>query len=300
MSLRGAHQPKVSGFLLRLSVILTTLLLLGACAVSPSQNHSINVSADANIESLTVFDRLIGTYASTKPTGWQLTIEPLPETNAFKRRYALTQSQPAGADRVFFLSVAREGQALTGSFTAQPLITDANPRACQMTWQWATGTSGAKVLLGSTSLDSCQFEGEGQQLGLIKELAFDGQTLRFADQLFEIESGRPYLETQTTDFQRVQRFSASVARLDGDQWRVAAVTNLPSDGQRRAVEDAAGMSLGIAVSVEPRILHDQLHWLAVISDPQNTDVLGQVWATDNSQTFGWAGLDLQVEFRRLP
>lgn len=281
-----------------LCVALTPLF--SACTTSPSRPSPKAPNTENSVTSLVLFDQWMGDYVSIDPVGWRLNVERMPQPGTLsQRRFLLTQTHQDSsiAPRAFDLLVAQNDAGISSSFS--PRSENGVDRACPLNWQWS-GT-GARLLFGRSSPDTCQFQADGQSLGLIKEMSFDGQTLRFADQLIDMNTGAPYLPLQITQFEKVERFQATVARQDGEQWRIAEATNLPSDGQRRAIVDAAGMPMDIALSIEPRMLHDQIHWVLVISEADTSDVIGQAWSRRGStQTLGWASADTQVEVRRLP
>lgn len=276
-------------------------LLISGCAapgpkITPSAATTDNASTNLN-----AFDQWVGDYVSTEPSGWHLKVEALSHMAAPSRRGLLltqTHRDPSISTRAFELTVAQTDNGLISSFS--PVSENSVARACPLSWQWSKTDAATPLLFGRSATETCQFQTDGQLLGLIKEMSFDGQTLRFADQLIEIGSGERYLPAQITRFEKVELFAATVARQEGEQWRVAEANNLPSDGQRRAMVDAAGMAMDIALSIEPRMLYDQIHWVLVISDANTADVIGQAWRPrGDGETLGWASADMQVEIRRL-
>ncbi|HEY7905778.1 MAG TPA: hypothetical protein VIC53_02530 [Wenzhouxiangella sp.] len=275
-------------------------LWLAACAMTAEQTRPMmSVSVEPQIET---FDQWLGAYRSLDDEALNLEIsrEPLMPSSPQKRRYLWTQWPDGGADnpRRFLIMLEGGGDTLKSSFAPLTEPQDAT-RRCPIDWQMTTTPLGRPALLGFTTASECRFAHADGDLGLVKEWSFDGDQIEVADQLFDLATGQPHQAAQLIEFVRVTRYAGWAAVSEGDEWRVDEGVVALSDGQRRATRDAAGMPLGLALTLErrrPSTGDPSLH--LVISDAETGQVLGQAWSTSDADKIGWANADIQVELTR--
>lgn len=143
-------------------------------------------------------------------------------------------------------------------------------------------------LSGETRPDDCRF-GDGEQaVGLLKEIAFDGQQIVIADQLFDLDQGEAVGETQVLRFFRQRRFHGWAGVRDGDGWRLAQDLILHSEGDEIIPTDAYGRDLGVRLQLA-RILwrEDQPPILRLsVYDTDSGRLLGYAWADPDAMQLG--------------
>jgi len=153
-------------------------------------------------------------------------------------------------------------------------------------------------LFGQTTPTECRFGTSSGELGLLKEWSFDGQRIQVADQLIDLSNGLPVDGAQVVEFVRIERFAGWAAVADNGEWRVDEALTVLSDGQRRASQDAAGMSLNIGITLERTETAGTERLQLLVSDQATGEVLGQAWTAADAGTIGWANESVQVELTR--
>jgi len=290
-----SHRPGLGPWM----IVLLFPMVIAGCATTqttPTSPDPIQRQAPP----LEAFDRWVGEYAQAAPNRLSLTIERLPSADGMSHRYQLVQkvADQSSAPRQFMVELGAMSQGIESRFSV--LSNNAQTMSCAMSWQVVANDAGQNALFGTTSVDTCQFSNQNQRLGLLKEFSFDGQTLSIADQVIDLETNRAHVPAQVTSFHRIIEFGGWLAKADGDEWRVAEEIRIPSDGQRRAIEDAADMPLGVAISIERRVMEGQLRWVMVLSDAAGDEVIGQAWTSEDATHIGWADDRFQVELSRAP
>jgi hypothetical protein len=163
----------------------------------------------------------------------------------------------------------------------------------------------ADGLVAETIPDQCRFETEQGQMGLLKELAFDGQRVIIADQLVDLDSGQDVGSARLLETWRSMRFTGWAGRLDGaDHWRLARP--IVVDSRQSGIEplDAAGMDLGLSLQLDyyqPRDSTAPL--LRLRLDSENSDgeiTTTQVWADKDATEIGLSLPAVQVGLTRQP
>jgi hypothetical protein len=166
-------------------------------------------------------------------------------------------------------------------------------------------TTMADGLVAETIPERCQFDTEQGQMGLLKELAFDGQRLIIADQLVDLDSGQDMGPARLLETWRSVRFTGWAGRLDGaDHWRLARPIVI--DSREAGIEplDAAGMDLGISVQLDyyqPRDSATPLLRLRLDSENRNGEITtAQAWADKDATEIGLSLPTVQVGLTRQP
>lgn len=277
---------------------LGTLLLMG-CATTQQQSQPV-MSVSTTPE-LRTFDQWLGIYRSLDEQALNLEIrrDPQSHTSPQARRYLWTQWPDGGGanPRRFVMTMEDIGGVLESTFA--PLAeAQADTRRCPINWQMSTTPSGQPAVLGLTTASECRFAYAQGELGLVKEWSFDGEQIQVADQLFDLATRQPRQAPEKLEFVRVNRYAGWAAVSDGDEWRVDEGVMALSDGQRRATRDAAGMPLGVAITLERRQATGSPSLHLVISDAETGDVVGQAWSISDADKIGWANAQIQVELTR--
>lgn len=151
-------------------------------------------------------------------------------------------------------------------------------------------------LVGETDPASCRFGEGAEAVGLLKEMAFDGQSIRIGDRLVEAESGEPRGEDQVIRFFRARQFSGWLGIRDGEEWRIARDFGLrPGVGVEPL--DAADMSLGVLIELNYYRMergNDDILLRLTVTDVESGETIAESWAAPGSRNIGVALPDLQV------
>ncbi|MCA1778805.1 MAG: hypothetical protein LC637_05345 [Xanthomonadaceae bacterium] len=154
-----------------------------------------------------------------------------------------------------------------------------------------------------TAAESCAF-GHGQTTSLVKEIAHDGQTMVIGDRVLDSDSGRSMLPDQILELERVHSFRGwiGVRETDEGPWRINHPIELDSDGGELRPDDAAGMSMGIALDLAPyRARRDEPPVLRLRAfDLETGTLLGQAWTDLGATRIGIALSGLQVGLALSP
>ena len=281
--------------LYRLSGFLVVLLGLSSCALPPKQESSFREAYySAHSVVLSRFGQMQGNYISTGTHPTRLVVTPQPSRDVTEALLLWTQGdlKHSADNRQFQLSAFGGTEpSVSGAFA--PLTNgQLSTRTCALVWRLVSSNTGPNVLQGRTEPGGCVFQSNGNAVALHKEIAFDGDFITVADRV-----DGPDTATVTpviTQFARIQSASVRVGRLESGQWRMAVGFTLPTDGQRRSPVDAAGMDLGVGISLRLELIDDQPQWRLVISEKDTGEIIGQAWADLNAQRIGWADAGLQI------
>lgn len=279
----------------RPAALLLTGLLLAGCA-SPSQPTSESAPTVIHLEQIA--SAVAGDYVSVRQSGdlaepIRLRIDP--QQRAAAITLIMTQHR-AGIERVFELQFAPSADANRFDAHFIPLQThraDAAP-ACHMRFRLAAG-----VLVGETDPNECRFRSGENFIGLLKEIVFERDRIRMADQLV-LEDGSLFGDADRLTLTRVTHFTGMLARNEEGAWRIARNLRLSSGGNLVEPLDAAGMSLGLLLNLElvesPERQVPALR-LQVIEEATGR-ITTEVWHTIDASLIG-LGLDtLRIELHR--
>lgn len=164
----------------------------------------------------------------------------------------------------------------------------------------------AAGLVAETLPEQCRFVTDIGEVGLLKELAFDGQRVVIADQLVDLASGEDIGEARVLEAWRMVRLIGWAGRADSGEnqgeWRIARPIVVDTGATEIEPLDAAGMGLGFSLRVDyyqPRHSNDVLLRLQVQSTSEDgTATLHQAWADQAASDLGISGPDLQVGLSR--
>ncbi len=292
-----------------LLALLASFSLVGCAVTQESQPISITLSPEPP---LATFDQWLGSYRSLSDSqddqaqNLEITREPRASSPSETRRYLWTQWGDGDQDnpRRFVLVLVNDDEGLSSSFMPLTQRQSTN-RSCPIDWQ-LTSKDGGAAIVGLTVATECRFSSPDGELGLVKEWSFDGQHIEVADQLIDLDTGELQQVAQRLEFVRIARYNGWAAVKEAGEWRVDEAFWSLSDGQRRAARDAAGMPLGLAVTLERRqapahagaSANSNLH--LVVSDATTGEVFGQAWASSEASRIGWANENFQIELTRDP
>lgn len=295
--LRISAKPAVKSQ--RVAMLTVGILWLTGCVMT--QEHSPPMLRASSAPQVSTFDQWLGSYRSLgeEALNLEITRDQQNPLSPQQRHYLWTQWQDGQSanPRRFVINVTETGDALESSFA--PLTeSQASTRRCPVRWQMSATTMGRAALLGVTTASECRFDHPEGELGLVKEWSFDGEQIQVADQLFNLITGEPQQQPKLLEFARIERFAGWAAVADKGEWRVDEGVLALSDGQRRATQDAAGMPLGIAVTLERRQATGNPNLHLVVSDVDTGAVLGQAWSVADTSRIGWANESIQIELTR--
>jgi len=206
----------------------------------------------------------------------------------------MVQESEDGGRQRFRLAISRSDTV--SGFSGQLAAIDTGGRVlvvCPVTVALGEGR-----LNVSTRQDSCRFGQGDEGRGLIKEMAFDGQRIRIAEQVVS-DDGLPQSDARTLSFHRLARFSGWAGVLEGERWRVTRDLDLDTASVIEQPVDAAGMSLGIAIELDFYTLEDSDMLRLTAIDLATGQTLGRAWAEPTTELIGLALPDLQIGLRRL-
>lgn len=231
------------------AVAAAMTLTLCACAGLEQRSEPAPAPSSAALPELAQV--LPGRYGPTERPGdagrWlqmEVTVE---DRSSDQLELLLLQQTASGSERGFLLSLAETQSPdwLTGRFT--PLAGDAtlSARSCAMRFRLRSDQ-----LVGETDPALCRFGEEESAVGLLKEIAFDGNRLTIADQLIDPADGSPLQEPDILELHRLGSFAGRVRVRDGgEDWRLAPQVRVTAGGSLVEPLDAAGMSLGIQIEL---------------------------------------------------
>ena len=278
-----------------ITAILVTSVLMG-CATS--SDTARDTPADDGFDLQTMAAVIAGDYVSVRQPGEimemvRLSVDPEPAAPGIL--LVLTQHR-ADSQRVFelYLTPTDSDDRFDGRFI--PLRADrgrAGP-ACDMRFRLAAGR-----LVGETDPGTCRFRSEGWEIGLLKEIAFDGASVLMADQLL-LEDGTPFAEQDRLELARIVHFSGTLAQRDGQAWRAARNLRVSAGGNLVEPLDAAGMSLGLLLNLElmSRSGSDTPALRLQVLEEGSGRAMAEVWNSFNADLIGLALDDLRLELQR--
>lgn len=279
-------------------VAMGATTFLTACALPERPDPPI-AAAVAQPE-LSIVAQWLGSYRSMEEPAFNLDITQLAKvqpSDSQSHQWRQWTDENLSDPRRFIISYSSEKGYLESHFAPinNGQIAD---RRCRVDWQITTDTQNTPTLFGQTLPSECRFSTPSGALGLLKEWSFDGQTIRVADQLIDLSNGRPMESAQVIEFVRIERFEGWAAVEEADEWRVDQALVVWSDGQRRASQDAAGMSLNIGITLERKHTAGETRLQLVVSDEKTGEVLGQAWSSPDVERIGWSNNSVQVELIR--
>jgi len=151
-------------------------------------------------------------------------------------------------------------------------------------------------LVGETTPDSCRFGEGNDEIGLLKEFAFDGRGITIGDRLVDLQSDQPQGGDQVIDFLPAHDFNGWLGTFEGGEWRVARDFTLRT-GEHAVPLDAADMGFGIALALNYYRMEQsgqQTLMRLTVTDRESGDVIAEAWAEPGSGSLGIALPDLQV------
>lgn len=281
--------------MLRAGALLIALITLAGCAGTAVPEHERTPRA---VAPEAIAAAVTGEFASIRqasdtadPT--RLRVEAEPVNNGV----ILTMTQHrAETERVFELQLM--AGASVDNFDARFIPRQAGRGttgpACDMNFRLAGG-----LLVGETDPAECRFQSDGRSIGLLKEIAFEGNRVMMADQLV-LEDGSMWGEPDQLTLVRVAHFRGMLARNEAGHWRVARNLRLASGGNLVEPLDAAGMSLGLLLNLESvESLDRQVPALRLqVIEDQSGRVTAEVWSSLDAGTIGLGLDDLRIELQR--
>ncbi|MFW5815784.1 MAG: hypothetical protein ACOCVP_02910 [Wenzhouxiangella sp.] len=288
---------------LRVALVITCALILGGCVASPDRDDSAAETpawGGAQLEQLA--ERLPGRYGPARRLdqagrGETMVLSARAGTNAG----LVLELQPERATRPrgFMLNLsAADGPSPFVAGTFVPLRADGRPapQSCAMRFRIRSG-----LLAGETDPAQCRFGSGGDSVGLLKELALDGNQIVIADQLVGAEQGAGDAP-DILRLYRLQRFTGQV-RVRSDEtasWRLAEQIEAAVGGDAIEPVDAADMGLGVRIRlelIEGKRPGSPLLYLQVI-DAQSDEILGQAWSDVQAERIGLALDRVQVDLEQ--
>jgi len=229
------------------------------------------------------------------PGPYELLVEPRPVDDPGRIEFLLSQTDARDRTRQFRLELAAApaGHRLQGVLT--PIDPSGQARGqCRMNF-----TVSNRGFSGETNPEDCFFGDGDDAVGLLKEIAFDGQQVVIADRLTRLYTGDPAGEDQIYRFYRVREFSGWAGTRNDGQWRISNEVVLHSEGSETRPADSAGNSLGLNIQLarinwredQPPILRLSVH------DEVTGELIGYAWADEDAEQVGLNLPDVQVGLR---
>lgn len=287
----------------------TCLLLSGCAALERSPNGDEQAEASTQARALNHWlSQLTGDFESARH--WQpdnadahgVSITRLQFTRHDTSTVQMTQRTDADSSREF-LWVFNADQTNAPDSTAAGLFITLGENGRRLGQCPLQVTALASGLVVETIPAQCQFDTARGQVNLLKELAFDGQSLVIADQLLDVNN-QPLGPASVLETWRSVRFSGWAGRMDGDdqQWRIARPISVDSRNAGIEPLDAAGMDLGLSVQLDyyqPRDRNTPLLRLRVDIEHADGEVsTHQAWADRDATEIGLSLPTIQVGLSR--
>lgn len=269
---------------------LAAALALGGCAVTPSAEEPEHSSAVLQ----QIAARLPGDYLSVREDDLgarTLTIERRSGDGVTGLALSMIQS---GGGEVRRYGIRLEPGAMDNRLDGEFALLDSRGsarRSCPMAFHL-----NEQGLVGETDPASCRFGEESESVGLLKEIAFDGSTLRIGDRLVDPETGEPLGPDQIIRFLPSRAFSGWLGVREGEEWRVARDFKLQTGGDIEPL-DAAQMSLGVSITLNYYRMErgsDETLMRLTVTELRTGRVVAESWAAPGSATIGLVLPDLQV------
>lgn len=279
----------------RAGIVLVLLPLLAGCAGRGETVRETPVPAVA-LEALGA--ALAGDYVAIRHIGEPgpgvtLRVDPAPHAAGLALQLSQRQAEDERRFRVE-LEPGPLAERFAGRFI--PLQQQGGTAACPMSFSLAAGR-----LVGTTDPLECRFQSGELQIGLLKEIAFEGDRILMADQLL-LPDGSPLRETDRLSLARLVYYSGTFAQREGNMWRIARNLELSSQGNLIEPLDAAGMSLGVLLNLEMVHTPEQdipALRLQVLAEADER-ILAEVWSDIGADLIGLSLGDLRLELQRMP
>lgn len=292
-----------SSFIIAVSIAA----FLSACTTTPERSSSSSPTQ----EQLRALDRIArvlpGNYSNhmqwrqdgAEGDGpYSLTVRLDAATVPGTAAFLLEQSAADGPARRFALELAPSPSA--GGFEGLFLPLDATPDNRPHCRMYFTLVSAG--FTGETNPRECRFENDERSVGLLKEIAFDGQQIVIADQLRDLAQGAPLDEPRVLRFFRKRHFDGWAGVRDGDGWRLSDELTLHSEGDETVPSDAHGRSLGLRLQLARILWHEDQPPILRLSvhDEASGKLLGYAWADPDATQLGINLSEVQVGLSALP
>ena len=295
-ALAKMHGPALRRALRLLTVALPLVFILGGCADMATRKDTS--PANNNLRLLEqIAGRMPGDYTSAgshDSPGQLLSIQPRTGADSTTLELLITQYSPGDEHRrrfVLSLMPAEIADRLDGSLT---LLDAANrPRhSCRMKFH-ATSQS----LVGETSPRECLFGQGDEQVGLLKEISFDGDRIDIGDRLINAQTGQAQTPDQVITFLPALHYSGWAGERDGSDWRVAREFTLVPGHAGVQLRDAAGMALGKTARLAYYRLdgNSNMDLLRLtITNSDSGEQIAEAWAEPGSNSIGLSLPDFQI------
>lgn len=286
----------------RAGLLIGAVLLVSACA-APSEREQSDVTASTGLtgqlEALAV--RLPGRYGAPRRLdqdrpGSQMRVSVGSAGNA--SLLLEIREEHEDRQRGFILTLAAGGTSpfIPGRFV--PLQADGTPSAhsCAMRFRIRDG-----LLSGETDPGQCRFGTGEAGVGLLKEVALDGNRIVIADQL----TGPGGSGNDAPDILRLFRldgFRGQVRVRTGPDagWRTSQRVQARVGGNPVEPLDAADMSLGVQIRLE--LIEGQQPGTPLLylqlADARSGTILGQAWGDPRTERLGLALDGAQVDLEK--
>lgn len=278
-------------------VLAAALVVLAGCAGTPKP--AVDPSQPGPE---VVADRLIGRYVGqspgreARPVALTIRRQSVPGVNPVVIELA---QQSVGEDaRRFAVSIAPTVVPTRVEGVFAPLGADGAPVGdCPL-----TGAIREDGVVLTTEAATCRFGAGNAEVGLVKEIAYDGERLLIGDRVVSAD-GTQRGGDRVIEFLPVHRYRGWAGRRDagGDAWRRAEDVALTSDGRSASLLDAAGMPLGVDVELAPYWPGpDQPVLLRLRAfDAETGAPIGQAWADTGARALGLAVEGFQIGLERV-
>lgn len=285
---------------LRAGLVIASMLLLGGCAAPAGRDDApAEPAAWAGGQLEQFAARLPGRYGPARRLDQGRPGEPMVlNARAGDNAGLILELQPERATRQrgFILDIgAADGPSpfIAGAFV--PLRSDGSPspQSCAMRLRIR-----GRLLSGETDPEQCRFGSGPDSVGLLKEVALDGNQIVIADQVVGMAQDNDN-EPDILRLYRLERFTGQVrVRSDATaSWRLAEQVEAEVGGDAIEPVDAADMGLGVRIRLE-LIRGNQpgspLLYLQVM-DAQSEKILGQAWSDVQADRIGLALDRVQVD-----
>lgn len=297
---------------LRLWMAVGTLVLLAGCAtLERSPETAAQPEASAQARALNHWlTELMGDFESARqwqpdnPDGHGISITRLQFDRHDASTVQMTQRTGTEPTRAFlWVFDGPQTDALEATTSGQFITLGENGQRLGQCPLRVTALASGLVI--ETIPAQCQFDTAQGQVSLLKELAFDGQSVVIADQLLDpANNDQPLGSASVLQSWRSVRFTGWAGRMDGadQQWRIARPISVDSRNEGIEPLDAAGMDLGLSVQLgyyQPRDHSAPLLRLRVdIEDAHGEVSSHQAWADRDATEIGLSLPAVQVGLRR--
>jgi len=293
---RPQHGPAFRRALRLLTAALPLVFILGGCADMGARKDPS--PASDNLQLLEqIAGRMPGDYTSAGShgsPGQLLSIQHQTGAGSTTLELLITQYSPGDEHRrrfVLSLMPAEIADRLDGSLAL--LDAENRPRrSCRMKFH-ATSQS----LVGETSPEECLFGQGAEQVGLLKEISFDGDRIDIGDRLINAQTGQAQTPDQVITFLPALHYSGWAGERDGSSWRVAREFTLVPGHAGVQLRDAAGMALGKTARLAYYRLDNNSDTdllRLTITDTDSGEQIAEAWAEPGSNSIGLSLPEFQI------